>query len=58
MERMIEFYNSNADFKLYVDRHCKQYGVVVVEALKHEIVRQVYLHYLEVQNEILLQIHN
>ncbi len=46
---MKEFYNTNADFKLYVDRHCKQYGVVVVEALTHEIVRQVYLYYLEVQ---------
>lgn len=44
---MREYYESNADFKAYVDAYCKCYGVVVEEALKHEIVRQVYLFYRE-----------
>lgn len=44
---MEEYYKSNPDFKRYVDRHCKQYKCTTAEALKHEIVRQVYLHYTE-----------
>ena len=45
---MREFYDRNADFKMYVDRYCNQYGLSVDEALEHEIVRQVYLYYTEV----------
>lgn len=44
---MREFYNSNADFKRYVDRYCKQYGVTVDEALEHELVKQVAAQYRE-----------
>lgn len=44
---MKEYYESNTDFKRYVDRHCRTYGCAVEEALSHEIVRQVYLSYLE-----------
>lgn len=44
---MKEYYNNNPNFKRYVDRHCKQYGYTVDEALTHEIVRQVYLYYKE-----------
>ena len=42
---MKEFYDNNKDFKDYVDKYCKQYGITVKEALTHEIVRQVYLFY-------------
>lgn len=42
---MEEFYNNNSDFKRYVDKYCKQYGLSVEEALQHEIVKQVYLQY-------------
>ena len=38
---MREFYNHNEDFKMYVDRYCKQYGLTVDEALEHETVKQV-----------------
>lgn len=44
---MKEYYNNNADFKRYVDKYCIQYGYTVDEALEHELVRQVYLHYKE-----------
>ena len=44
---MREFYNRNADFKMYVDRYCKQYGLTVDEALDHEIVKQVAAQYRE-----------
>lgn len=44
---MKEYYNTNSDFKRYVDRHCKQYECTVDEALTHEIVRQVYIFYTE-----------
>ena len=43
-----EFYENNADFKMYVDKYSKQRGFSVKEALKHELVRQVYSSYTEV----------
>ena len=42
-----QFYETNADFHLYVDRYCKTYRLSVDEALRHELVRQVYLMYAE-----------
>lgn len=44
---MNELYNTNADFKHYVDRYCKQYGVTVDEALEHELVKSVAEQYKE-----------
>ena len=44
---MREFYDRNADFKMYVDRYCKQYGLTVDEALEHEIVKNVAAQYRE-----------
>lgn len=44
---MEDYYNTNPDFKRYVDRHCTQYGCTVEEALREELVRQVYLYYKE-----------
>lgn len=42
-----EFYETNQNFKFYVDRYCNQYRLSVDEALRHELVRQVYLMYVE-----------
>ena len=44
---MMEFYNHNEDFKMYVDRYCKTYGLTVDEALEHELVKQVAAQYRE-----------
>lgn len=44
---MMEFYNHNEDFKMYVDRYCKQYGLKVDDALEHELVKQVAEQYRE-----------
>ena len=44
---MNELYNRNADFKRYVDRYCKQYGLTVDEALEHELVKSVASQYRE-----------
>ena len=44
---MMECYNHNEDFKMYVDRYCNQYGLTVDEALEHEIVKQVAAQYRE-----------
>ena len=50
---MREFYDRNADFKRYVDRYCKQYGLTVEEALEHEIVKQVAAQYREKEKTII-----
>ena len=42
---MEEFYNTNEDFKEYVDRYCEMRGFTVQEALKHALIRVVYEHY-------------
>ena len=43
---MSEAYRINTDFREYVDRYCKTYGITVDEALTHELVRQVGLMYM------------
>ena len=41
-------YRYNLDFSEYVDKYCKRYNLTVDEALRQEIVKQVYLYYAEV----------
>lgn len=42
---MEELYRTNKDFKEYVDRYCRDYGLCVAEALKHRLVIE-YAEYL------------
>lgn len=46
---LVSFYETNKDFKEYVDRYCKQYNegrsISVHEALTHYIVHEVALQY-------------
>lgn len=55
MEGIREYYNSNADFRNYVDLYSAHYtqgmSISVKEALSHEIVRQVYKRYKEIEEE-------
>lgn len=48
---MRDFYNTNKDFRDYVDRYCKNYvegrSITVEEALEHAVVRQVVEQYRE-----------
>lgn len=37
----MELYNTNQDFKDYVDRYCNTYKVTVDEALTHALVQEV-----------------
>ena len=37
----METYNNNKNFRQYVNKYCKEYGLTVAEALKHSIVREV-----------------
>lgn len=41
-------YRHNTKFKQYVDKYAKHNRITVVEALKHELVRQAALYYTEV----------
>lgn len=34
-----QFYETNADFHLYVDRYCNQHELSIDEALEHEVVK-------------------
>ena len=53
MEGIREFYNSNAEFRNYVDLYSAHYtqgmSISIDEALSHEIVRQVYERYKEIE---------
>lgn len=42
---MKEYYNTNDDFKGYVDRYCMKHKCTIEEALKHKVVTDVYEHY-------------
>jgi hypothetical protein len=35
---MTDLYNSNTDFKTYVDKYCTKHNLTVGQALKHRIV--------------------
>lgn len=48
---MKEFYDNNMDFRNYVDKYCRMYGYTLEEALEHELVKEVYKYYAEVQGE-------
>ncbi|MBR1703153.1 MAG: hypothetical protein IJ716_14595 [Lachnospiraceae bacterium] len=42
---LLELYNTNPDFKTYVDRYSKTYKLSVAEALTHKLVREVAEYY-------------
>ena len=48
MSNLENEYRYNPDFREYVDKHCKRYNLTVEEALRQEIVKQVYLYYAEI----------
>ena len=43
---MREIYNTNADFKSYVDSYCKKMKVSVEVALTHKIIEEVAKFYM------------
>jgi hypothetical protein len=43
----MDFYNTNQDFKEYVDKYCNTYKVTVEEALSHALVQEVEKMYKE-----------
>ena len=53
---MMDFYNKNKDFKLYVNLYAKKYNegksISVNEALEHELVKQVAERYGEKEESI------
>ena len=48
MSKLMNEYCYNPKFRDYVDKYCKKHSLTVKEALRHEIVKQVYLYYAEV----------
>lgn len=48
MSNLENEYRYNTAFREYVDKYCKRYNLTVDEALRQEIVKQVYLYYAEV----------
>lgn len=56
---MRDFYNSNKDFRDYVDRYCRKYtegkSIPVEEALQHAKVRCAEKYYRELEEAALKQ---
>lgn len=46
----MEFYNTNEDFREYVEKHRKGLGISVEEALEHMIVK-MYAYYVLHRND-------
>lgn len=44
---MMNFYNTNPDFKDYVDKYCTKHQIGVEEALEHKLVKEVSEYYKE-----------
>lgn len=47
----MELYNTNKDFRTYVDRYCKKHQIPVEEAVQHELVKEVGKMYMEQMGE-------
>jgi hypothetical protein len=45
---MKNYYNTNPEFKEYVDRYAKKHGISVDEALTHKIVKEFYKYLLAI----------
>lgn len=41
-------YRHNSKFRAYVDKYCIAQGITVEQALKHELIRKVFLSYTDV----------
>ena len=50
MINLNDFYDTNADFKLYVDRYCHTYKLDKDTALRHELVRLIAEYYKKNEN--------
>lgn len=48
---MREFYETNENFKYYVDRYAAQRKITVDEALTHAMVRSAYMYYREIDSK-------
>jgi hypothetical protein len=46
-ENIQDLYENNNDFKRYVDRYCRTYGLSVEDALEHNLVQEVGKQYQE-----------
>ncbi len=44
---MRELYNTNPDFKAYVDKYCIKHNITVDQALEHYLVKDAAEYYLE-----------
>ena len=49
---MNELYNTNADFRRYVDRYASKHNISVEEALEHKIVKQEAEQYREEEAKV------
>lgn len=48
--KLIEYYDSNYDFKSYVDRYCVQNHISIDVALTHKMIKEAALYYRERTN--------
>lgn len=44
---MKQFYDTNIDFRNYVNKYCNKHKLTVDEALTHSLVRAAYMYYRE-----------
>lgn len=45
MPEMVEFYNTNTDFKLYCDRYALSHRMMVEDVFSHKLIEEVYIYY-------------
>lgn len=48
---MIDLYNSNKDFRDYVERYSKKHDISKYEAMSHKLVQGVAEYYRELEEE-------
>ena len=46
-EEMEKFYNTNENFKMYVDKYCTKHKLTTDIALEHLLVKYAYIDFME-----------
>ena len=47
---LITFYQTNDDFRVYLDKYCDKHGLTVEAAVKHLVVRCVAKEYKDIED--------
>lgn len=53
MNSIIDFYQTNDDFRVYLDKYCDKHNLTVAEASNHLIVKETAKYYKDQETRVM-----